>query len=395
MQIVNLIYKIHKLIPRQHSNLFNKYLEIFPAIAILGPRQSGKSTFVKLMSNSSKEFLYLDLQNQTDLNKLNVPSLFFEANKDSVICLDEIQLVPELFSVLRSEIDKNRWNGRFILLGSASRDLIQKTSESLAGRIGFLHLGPFSINEVIPTDDFSLSKFWYRGGYPESYLAKSDENSRIWRDNYIRTYVERDIPQLGFQIPAQQIRRLLMMCSHNQGQLLNSSKLGESLGLTHPTVRKYLDLLEQTFIIRIIPPYINNIKKRLVKSPKIFVRDSGLLHQFLSIENFNDLLGNPIFGASWEGMVVQNIITGFPDWEYFFYRTSNGDEIDLILKKGNKTVAVECKASSAPKTTKGFWNALEDVKPDRVFIVAPVDQPYFLEEKIMVTPIQKLLETEL
>lgn len=383
---------MHNLIPRGLSELFLQYLEIFPVIAILGPRQCGKSTFVKMMSSSFEKFLYLDLQNQGDLNKLNVPSLFFEINSNAIICLDGIQLVPELFSTLRSEIDKNRQNGRFILLGSASRDLIQKTSESLAGRIGFLHLSPFSIDEVRQTKNFSLEKFWYRGGYPDSYLAKNEENSKIWRENYIRTFVERDIPQLGFQFPAQQIRRLLMMCSHNQGQLLNSSKLGESLGITHPTVKSYLDLLEQTFVVRIVPPYYLNIKKRLIKSPRVFIRDSGLLHQFLSIENFNELLGNPIFGASWEGLVIENIISSLPSWNYFFYRTSSGHEIDLILKKGSKLVAVECKASSAPKPTKGFWKALEDVKPDKIFIIAPIDEPYHLDENILVTTIQDFLE---
>ena len=385
---------MHDLIERNIESSFLQYLDIFPAIAILGPRQSGKSTFVKMMSYRFKKFLYLDLQNQDDLNKLNVPSLFFDTNKNAVICLDEIQLVPELFSILRSEIDKNRKNGRFILLGSASRDLIQKTSESLAGRVGFLHLNPFSCDEILKLKDFSLEKFWLRGGFPDSYLAKNDENSQIWRENYIRTYIERDIPQLGFQIPAQQLKRLLVMCSHNQGQLLNSSKLGESLGITHPTVRRYLDLLEQTFVVRMVPPYILNVKKRLVKAPKVYLRDSGLLHQFLSINSFNDLMGNPVFGSSWEGLVLENIISNLNGWNYFYYRTSSGHEIDLILTKGSKVIAIECKVNTAPKPTKGFWKALEDVNPDKIYIIAPVIQPYFLKENIMVSGITDFLKLD-
>ena len=394
MQIENFIYNMHGLIERNIESSFLQYLDIFPAIAILGPRQCGKSTFVKMMSYRFKKFMYLDLQNQDDLNKLNVPSLFFDANKYAVICLDEIQLVPELFSILRSEIDKNRKNGRFILLGSASRDLIQKTSESLAGRVGFLHLNPFSFDEIMGLKGFSLEKFWLRGGFPDSYLAKNDENSQIWRENYIRTFIERDIPQLGFQIPAQQLKRLLVMCSHNQGQLLNSSKLGESLGITHPTVRRYLDLLEQTFVVRMVPPYVLNVKKRLVKAPKVYLRDSGLLHQFLSIDSFNDLMGNPVFGSSWEGLVLENIISNLNGWNYFYYRTSSGHEIDLILTKGGKVIAIECKVNTAPKPTKGFWKALEDVKPDKIYIIAPVIQPYFLKENVMVSGIADFLKLD-
>ncbi len=372
-----------------------KYLTVFPAVAILGPRQCGKSTLVKSLDQHFDGLLYLDMQKESDLNKLSEPEIFFASNADKIICLDEIQLVPKLFSVLRSAIDSNRINGKFILLGSASQELLQHTSESLAGRIGMLHLSPFLINELNYLESFNLHKFWLRGGFPNSYLADNDENSAIWLENYIRTYIERDIPQLGFQIPALQLRRLLTMCAHNQGQQLNLSKLAESLGLTHPTIRRYIDLLEQTFIVRTIPPFEINIKKRLVKSPKVFVRDSGILHQLLAIPNFNSLLGNPVFGSSWEGMVLENIIVNMPSWDYFFYRTATGDEIDLLLKKGNQVIAIECKASDAPKVTKGFYRSLEVVKPNRTYIIAPTNDTYQLQENITVIGLENFLKLEL
>ena len=298
-----------------------KHLQIFPVVAILGPRQCGKSTIVRHLFSDKETGIYLDLQNQEDLNKMVDPRLFFKVNADKVICLDEIQLVPELFGTLRSVVDENIINGKFILLGSASRDLIQKSSESLAGRIGFLYLTPFLLNEVPKID---LNTFWNRGSYPNSLLADTDEFSTIWRENYIKTYVERDIPQLGFDIPALKLRRFLTMCAHNHGQTLNLSKLAGSMDLTHPTNRRYVDILEQTFILRSLPPYELNVKKRLVKSPKIYVRDSGILHQLLLIKNMDSLFGHPIFGASWEGLVIEQILSNL-NCEAFFYRTAPGD----------------------------------------------------------------------
>jgi len=371
-----------------------KYFSIFPAIALLGPRQCGKSTLIKNLTKDYKNLLYLDLQKDSDLNKLSEPELFFELNKDKIICLDEIQLAPKLFSVLRTVIDSNRINGKFILLGSASPSIIQNTSESLAGRIGFLNLTPFTINELDNLEDFSLHKFWFRGGYPNCYLSENDESSTIWQENYIRTYVERDIPQLGFQIPSLQLKRLLTMCAHNQGQQLNLSKLGESLGLTHPTIKRYIDLLEQTFILRSIPQFEVNVKKRLIKAPKVYIRDSGILHQLLSISNFNSLLGHPVFGASWEGIVIENIITNFATWDYFYYRTATGDEVDLILKKGNQIIAVECKAADAPKVTKGFYRSLEIIKPTKTFIIAPTNDTYPIAENITVIGLEQFLKID-
>jgi uncharacterized protein len=378
VQIENHIYNMHDLIHRQLEPIILQHLRVFPAIAILGPRQSGKSTLVKMLAEKITPFVYVDLQNYEDLNKLSDPNLFFEVNRDAVICLDEIQLVPQLFSALRSAIDKHRRNGRFILLGSASQALIQRSSETLAGRIGLIEISPFHINEVSNEPEYSLQRYWLRGGFPESYLSQTDSDSMLWLENFIRTYIERDIPQLGFQIPAAHLRRLLMMCAHNQGQLLNASKLGEALGLTHPTIRRYTDLLEQTYILRTLQPYMANVKKRIVKSPKIYIRDSGILHRLLLIADFNSLMGNPVFGASWEGLVLENIIVNMPEWSPFFYRTAAGNEIDLVLLRGNKKIAIECKASSAPQLTKGWWDALADVSPEKAFVIAPVSGDAYL-----------------
>lgn len=382
---------MHDFVERKVATTIRQYLKIFPVVAVLGPRQCGKSTLVRKLSQNWETSLFLDLQHDADLSKLDQPTFFFESNADKIICLDEIQLVPQLFSVLRSVVDKNRQNGKFILLGSASRDLIQQTSESLAGRIGMVYLSPFTLNELDHLEGFSLNLFWLRGGFPDSYLADNDAFSEIWRNNFIKTFIERDIPQLGFQIPAMQLKRLLVMCAHNQGQLLNYSKLGESLGLTHPTIRRYIDLLEQTFILRTVLPFEANVKKRLVKSPKIFVRDSGLLHQLLAIPDFNSLLGHPVFGSSWEGVVVENVLVNKQDWDYYFYRTASGDELDLILEKGNQRIAIECKASTAPKLTKGFWRAIEVVKPQQTFVIIPTQVLYEIAPNVTVCGLSEFL----
>ena len=395
MQIENIIYNLRKLIKRNITEFVFQNLRVFPAVAILGPRQCGKSTLAKMLSANIPKIVYLDLQNTVDRNKLSDPYLFFDLNRDATICIDEIQLMPELFSILRSIIDNNRRNGRFILLGSASSDLINKSSETLAGRIGLVQLTPFVVSELDNLNSYNLHKFWLRGGFPDSYLSEIDSDSNLWKENFIRTYIERDIPQLGFQIPSLQLRRLLTMCAHNQGQVLNASKFGDSLNLTHPTIRRYIDLLEQTFILRTLQPFEANVKKRLVKSPKVFVRDSGILHRLLQIDSSNDLMGNPIFGSSWEGMVIENILSAFHDVNSFFYRTARGEEIDLILTKGNKIVAIECKASSTPQLTKGFWKSIEDIKPNKTFIVTPGNETYKIAKEVTVCDISEILKQKL
>lgn len=375
-------------IQRKLEGLLKKYQQIFPVVAVLGPRQCGKSTLVKHLFQYKEDTIYLDLQNIEDLNKLHDPYLFFKANENKIICLDEIQLMPKLFSVLRSLVDQNRQNGRFILLGSASRELVQKSSESLAGRIGYLSLTPFLVSEL---PDVDIISFWNRGGFPDSILTENDEFSYIWRENFIKTYIERDIPQLGFQIPSLQLRRFLTICAHNQGQTLNLSKLAALMDMTHPTIRKYIDIFEQTFIVRSLVPYEANIKKRLIKSPKIYIRDSGILHRLLGIKDSESLFGNPIFGLSWEGMVIEQILSTF-DVPAYFYRTASSDEMDLVLEFNEKIIAVECKASSAPQPTKGFYNAIEAINPHKTFIVAPINSPmYPLEKNIFVVGLKELL----
>jgi hypothetical protein len=236
-----------------------------------------------------------------------------------------------------------------------------------------------------------MNDYVSRGGFPESYLAENDEASRLWRENFIRTYIERDLPQLGVQLPSLQIRRLLTMFSHMQGQLFNSNKLAASMGVTHPTIRRYLDLFEQTFLVRSLEPYIINVKKRLIKSPKVYIRDSGLLHQLLQISDFNQLLGHPVFGSSWEGIVIENVIAEMPEWHPFFYRTATGDEIDLVMVKGDRKIAIECKASTAPQLTKGFWTVIDDIQPEHVWVVAPINDSYPIKKNVTVCGLSQIV----
>jgi predicted AAA+ superfamily ATPase len=378
---------------REVKETILKYLKIFPAVALVGPRQCGKSTMIKKLIQEIGSAVYLDLQDVNDWNKLQEPGLFFESHKNDLICLDEIQLRPNLFSQLRSTIDKNRKNGKFLLLGSASRDLIQHSSESLAGRIGVINLTPFLMQEAMQYKGYKQENYWFRGGFPNSFLAENDEFSSIWIENFIQTFIERDIPQLGFQIPALQLRRLLTMCAHTQGQVLNLSKIGESLGLSHTTIKRYIDLLEQTFITRTLRSYDGNVKKRLVKAPKVYIRDSGLLHRLLQIDNYSELLGNPIFGSSWEGVVIENVISKLTAWEAYYFRTASGDEIDLILKKGNKVIGVECKASLAPTVSKGFWKVKELLNLDECYVIAPItEESYGIGENVNVTSLVDFLK---
>lgn len=374
---------MHGYIARLIEKDLRKALNRSPVVAILGPRQSGKSTTAKLLLNEISS-VYLDLQNRVDRNKLIEPELFFDRFRDQLICLDEIQLLPEFFSVLRSEVDKDRRPGRFLILGSASRDLIKQSTESLAGRIAYIDLTPFQLNEVINT--VTLSDIWLRGGFPDSTLAEDDSDSFNWRQDFIRTFMERDIPALGFAIPVPIIERLWLLLAHYHGQTVNFSKLATAADISIPTLKRYLAILEQTYMIRLLPPAGANLKKRLVKSPKVYMRDSGILHALLDIEGYDSLLANPIAGASWEGFVIENIITGQTGWKPTFLRTSNGAEIDLLLERENKRYVFECKLSKAPKPSRGFYELLDVINPDGAWVVAPVDEPYEVKKGIWVTP---------
>jgi len=382
-----------KYIPRRLESELRECLQDFPAVAVLGPRQCGKSTLARAIIAQLPDTVYLDLEKPADLAKLQEPELFFFLHKDKLICLDEIQRLPEIFAPLRAIIDSRNRNGQFLILGSASRDLIRQSSETLAGRIAYLELTPFLYDEINGAAAVApLHTYWLRGGFPDSLLARNEKASQRWRENFIRTFLERDIPQLGVRIPAPTLRRVWQMCAHTQGQLLNSSQLGSALGVSHTTFRSYIDLLAETFVIRILPPFAANLKKRLVKSPKVYLRDTGILHTLLAIETFDDLMGHPVFGASWETVALENIIAMFPGWDPYFYRTSAGAEIDLVLVRGNRRMAFEFKASTTPRLTKGFWNGLKDLHIDQAWIIAPVKEGYPLTETVNVCPLAEIVQ---
>lgn len=366
---------MHGYIQRDCFQSILYQMKRYPVVALLGPRQSGKSTLAKEVQKKIKKSVYLDLQNPGSLHRLEDPIALFEHYEDSLIILDEIQKAPEFFSVLRSLIDKKRQNGRVLVLGSASPDLIKQSSETLSGRICYLEVTPFQKKEVASLYDFST--YWTRGGYPLSLLAENDKDSFDWRKNYIQTFLERDIPQMGFgHLPSSQMNRLWKMLAHSHGQTLNQSKLGQSLGISSVSIRKYISLLEHTFIIRQLQPYSANVKKRLIKTPKVYIRDSGLLHALLNIENKDDLMYHPVCGASFEGVIIESIIFQFPNWDPFFLRTSNGAEVDLLLVKGQKKLFFEMKLNSSPKASKGFFQLAEKIKPQGTFVIAPVKETF-------------------
>jgi len=379
-------------IPRSITNRVLERLKQFPAVVILGPRQCGKTSLAGAIVGERQDAVYLDLEKRSDLNKLRDPETFFSLNSDKLICLDEIQRVPELFAVMRSHIDKQQRPAQFLILGSASRDLIRQSSESLAGRISHLELTPFLFEEVsqeLPGDP--LRELWLRGGFPRSVLANNAPASFVWLEEFVRTFLERDIPALGLRLNIDAVSRLWQMCAHLHGSLLNASALGSSIGVSHHTIRSYLEILEKTFMLRILCPLEANLKKRLVKTPKIYLRDTGILHVLLDIQNHNDLLGHPVYGASWEGLVIEHVLATLPGVRPSFFRSRSGAEIDLIIEKGRHCIAIECKASSAPRGERGFWTALDDLCIKEAYIVAPVNTAYPIERGVFVTPMDKLL----
>ena len=368
-----------------------KLSTFFPAVAVVGPRQVGKTSLVKaIQSELNRPSIYLDLENPSDLAKLENPNLFLDSLADQTVILDEVQKNPSLFPVLRGIIDKHRIAGRFILLGSASPDLIRDSSESLAGRIAYVELRPFTYEEIATISDFK--KHWYRGGFPESYLAPDDNFSSIWRRNFISTYLERDLPLLGLKADPVFTRRLWQMTAHLSGQLLNMSMVSSSLGMHSSTIKRYLDFMESAYLIRRLPPYYGNLKKRLVKTPKIYIRDTGILHELLSIYSFNDLAGHPIIGASWETYVIEQIAAILPDWaELFLYRTHNGTEADLVItKSGIPEILIEIKYSTTPKPSKGFYIAQADLKTNKQYVICPIKGSFPLNENITVIGYKEL-----
>ncbi len=377
-------------IPRLVTETINTRLQNMPAVAILGPRQCGKTTLTRFIIKARDDTVYLDLERKSDLNKLRDPEAFFSLNENKLICLDEIQRVPELFSDIRSKIDRDQRNGQFLILGSASPKLIRQTSETLAGRISYLELTPFCEPEIAPKNTRAMRTLWLRGGFPRSYLARDDQTSFDWRQDFIRTFLERDVPQLGFKIPAAKLERFWQMCAHVHGQLLNRSNIGKSLGVSHHTIDTYIGILEDVYLARTLRPYHATLKKRLVKTPKLYLRDTGLLHALLDIRSHNSLLGHPGYGVSWEGFAIENILAANPGWRPYFYRSASGAEIDLLLEKGTRKIALEIKASTAPTVSRGFWNALDDLQIDKAFIIAPVGENYPYKNGVDVVPLQSM-----
>jgi len=370
-------------------------LDQVPAVAILGPRQSGKTTLALAIA-AGRPSIYLDLESTADRARLAEPELYFADHPEELVVLDEIHRAPGIFEALRGVIDQGRREGsgagRFLLLGSAAIDLLAQSGESLAGRIAFVELAPFDITEVGAKH---LDRLWVRGGFPDSFLAVTDAISLRWRQDFIRTYLERDIPQLGPRIPAETLRRLWTMFAHHQGGLLNAAQLARGLGVSGTTIAHYLDLMVDLLLVRRLPPRLPNAGKRLVRSPKVYIRDSGLVHALLGLADKEAVLGHPIAGPSWEGMAIENLLAAAGASEHqvqgSFYRTSHGAEIDLVLTwPDGEEWAIEIKRSLTPAPERGFHSALADLKPQRALIVYPGTDSYRLAPPVQTIGLAEL-----
>ena len=385
------------MLQRLLGKRLEKAVKRFPAVALLGPRQVGKTTLAREIVRE-RNSIYLDLESPEDLLKLRDPVSFLSGNSEKLVVLDEIQRVPDLFMVLRGLIDENRLTGRkagqFLLLGSATMDLLRQSSESLAGRICYVHMSGLNIFEVPNDNPDDVRKLWLRGGFPDSYLASSDTESMEWLEMLIRTYLERDVPQMGFRVPASRLRRLWTMLAHLHGEQLNYSKLGNNLEIDGKTVTHYLNILIDLLLVRRLNPWYGNVKKRLVKSPRFYIRDNGILHRLLGIADYDALLSNPVLGKSWEGFVIENIISILPDSvESYYYRASGGSEIDLILRISSRELwAIEIKHGVAPKIRPGFHRASEDVRATRKFVVYSGYDEFPIEKNTTVISLPGLME---
>ena len=383
------------MIPRRLITALTSALAEAPAVALLGPRQVGKTTLALELAKR-RSAVYLDLESEADRAKLSEPELYLAQHADKLVILDEIQRTPQLFRSLRGLIDAGRrrgqGKGRFLMLGSASIDLLKQSSESLAGRIRYLELAPLDAGEV---GDKYLDALWLRGGFPDSLLADSDAASLRWRVDFIRTYLERDIPQLGPRIPAESLRRLWTMLAHSQGGLLNAAALARALAVDGKTVASYLDLLVDLLLVRRLAPWHGNVRKRLVKSPKVYVRDSGLVHALLGLDDREALLAHPVAGGSWEGLAIESLIAAAPNGtEAHFFRTAAGAEIDLLLKLPGQRApwAIEVKRGLAPKIERGFHLACDDVRPARRLVVYSGAERFPLAEAVEAVSLVDLCE---
>jgi len=391
--------------PRQSQLKLLRLLQQFPAVGLLGPRQAGKTTLAFAQKEFYPNALYLDLELPSAQRQLDDPEAFLMAHAQQLVVLDEVQRMPELFSILRGVIDQrrrmNQASGQFLLLGSATGVLLQQSSESLAGRVAYVELPALQASEVFGTQASvaDLNALWVRGGFPLSWLASSDADSMTWREVFITTYLEKDIPALGPRIPATTLRRLWTMLAHHQGELLDQSKLASALAISGQTVSRYIDLLCDLMLVRRLPAWHGNVGKRLIRSPKVYVRDSGLVHALLGLPHLDAVLGHPVAGSSWEGFVVEQLVNSAPSAQASFYRTSNGAEVDLVLTfRNQQTWVIEVKRSSAPTVSRGFHQAAVDLGAARKLLVAPVEQTYPMKENIevvdMLTAVRWVSEQE-
>jgi len=382
------------MIARRAEKVIRDALAFQAAVAVTGPRQVGKTTLAREIGDEVNA-VYLDLEDRTDRQKLQEPRMFLERYEDRLVILDEIHRVPDLFSDLRGIIDRGRRKGlrtgRFLVLGSASVDVLRQSSETLAGRIAYVDLAPLDILETEPGVNF-LYQLWVRGGYPNSLLAPSNATSLEIRQHFIRSYLERDLAAFGPRLPAAALERLWTMLAHSQGGILNASRLASALGTSYQTVTRYIDVLAGLLLVRRLPPLLANVGKRLVKSPKVYVRDSGLVHALLSLDDFEALAGHPVIGQSWEGFVIENLLAASPDRTLAsYYRTAAGAEADLVLEfPDGRRWAIEVKFSLAPSLTKGFHNAREDLSPERSFVVYPGHQRYSRTSNVEVIGLREL-----
>ena len=384
------------MIPRIVTGQIKEAMRRQAAVALIGPRQVGKTTLA-LKVGKEHDALYLDLEDRDDRNKLENPALFLESVEDRLVILDEIHRMPELFQSLRGIIDKGRrkqkGKGRFLILGSASIDLLRQSGETLAGRIAYINLSPLSTLEI-EDDHAARERLWLRGGFPDSYLAENDRDSLAIRKDFIRTYLERDVPMFGPRIPATTLERLWTMLAHCQGAMLRASELGRALEISTQSVTRYIDLLADLLLVRRLQPFHVNIGKRLVKSPKVYVCDSGLVHALLGIENLEQLAGHPIVGMSWEGFVIETLLSVLP-WRStaYFYRTSAGAEIDLVIEHNDQSIwAIEIKRARSAKVSRGFHNACEDIRPARAFVVHAGKDRYPLSGNLEAIGLRELAE---
>ncbi|WP_231425411.1 ATP-binding protein [Pedobacter sp. Leaf250] len=377
------------IVTRNLAQQLRDRLKKSPAIAILGPRQVGKTTLAKQLED---HYIYLDMENPRDIAKLQDAYTFLENLEDQTVIIDEVQLLPELFSLLRPLIDAKRTPGRFILLGSASPELVKGVSESLAGRISYNELSPIGLTEL--PKSIGYEEHWFRGGFPESLLSETGDLSKAWIDDFIVSYVERDLAKMfGVDLAPTLLRNFWSMLAHLNGNLFNGESFARSLGVSAPTVNRYLDFLEGGYLIRRLQPLFVNAKKRLVKSPKTYIRDTGILHRLLNIPSYNELFGNPAIGASWEGYVIEQIYQlKTKQTELFFYRTQTGAECDLVLVQGIKPLAcIEIKLSNAPTVSKGFISCAKDLEPKYKYIITPKSETYKTSNEITVTNLEHFL----